>query len=73
MDLDSKPDNFLSEEKTDPVIKFDGGAPADSGSPQMPEKPKTSYYAPHFMVGFCHNCRSCCCRDMDALYQPLRD
>lgn len=40
MDLDSKPDNFLSEEKTEPVIKFDGGAPADSGSPQMPEKPK---------------------------------
>ncbi len=40
MDLDSKPDNFLSEEKNEPVIKFEGGAPAEAGSPSVPEKPK---------------------------------
>ncbi len=40
MDLDSKPDNFLSEEKNEPVIKFEGGAPAEAGSPFVPEKPK---------------------------------
>lgn len=51
MDLDSKPDNFLSEEKTDPVIKFDGGAPADSGSPQMPEKPKNVILCAAFYGG----------------------
>ncbi|MDE6190510.1 MAG: hypothetical protein K2L31_06360 [Muribaculum sp.] len=40
MDLDSKPDNFLSEETAEPVIKFDGSAPADTDTPSLPEKPR---------------------------------
>ena len=40
MDLDSKPDNFLADDSAEPVIKFEGEPPVDSGSPVMPEKPK---------------------------------
>ena len=49
MDLDSKPDNFLSEEKDDNVIKFDGAAPVDSDSQPAPEKPKKRHAMRRFL------------------------
>lgn len=49
MDLDSKPDNFLSEEKDDNVIKFDGAAPVDSDSLPAPEKPKKRHAMRRFL------------------------